>query len=75
MKAAGNLPSFTRPLVARGAEDRMMPPATGHRPPPRATPPVLPLRGVPGRRTLVQLDDPAALVDEIRRFVKDNPLP
>ncbi|MFH8342428.1 alpha/beta fold hydrolase [Streptomyces sp. AM6-12] len=74
LEAAGNLPSFTRPaLVAWGAEDRMMPPATGRRlarllPDSRYV-------EIPGARTLVQLDNPAALVDEIRRFVKDNPLP
>ncbi|MFG3200792.1 alpha/beta fold hydrolase [Streptomyces sp. NPDC048192] len=74
LEAARNLRGFTRPaLVAWGAEDRMMPPATGRR-----------LAGllpnaryveIPGARTLVQLDNPAALTDEIRRFVKDNPLP
>ncbi|GLX54364.1 oxidoreductase [Streptomyces hygroscopicus subsp. hygroscopicus] len=74
LKAAGNLPSFTRPaLVAWGAEDRMMPPDTGRR-----LARLLPASRyveIPGARTLVQLDNPAALVDEVRRFVEDNPLP
>jgi hypothetical protein len=30
---------------------------------------------IPDARTLVQLDNPAALTEEIRRFVKDHPLP
>ncbi|MEW2625498.1 alpha/beta hydrolase [Streptomyces sp. NPDC048106] len=74
LEAAGHLPSFTRPaLVAWGAEDRMMPPETGRR-----------LAGllpdsryveIPDARTLVPLDNPEGLVDEIRRFVEDNPLP
>ncbi|MEU2711362.1 alpha/beta hydrolase [Streptomyces sp. NPDC007205] len=74
LEAARNLPGFTRPaLVAWGAEDRMMPHATGRR-----------LAGllpnaryveIPDARTLVQLDNPAALTEEIRRFVKDHPLP
>ncbi|SFY52977.1 alpha/beta fold hydrolase [Streptomyces sp. F-1] len=74
LRAAGNLPSFTRPaLVAWGAEDRMMPPATGRR-----------LAGllpnsryveIADARTLVPLDNPAALTDEIRRFVAEHPLP
>ncbi|GGW70891.1 oxidoreductase [Streptomyces lucensis JCM 4490] len=72
LEAAGNLPSFTRPaLVAWGAEDRMMPPATGRR-----------LAGllpnsryveIPDSRTLVPLDNPEALVREIRRFVREHP--
>ncbi|MFF7355804.1 MULTISPECIES: alpha/beta fold hydrolase [Streptomyces] len=73
-EAARNLPRFTRPaLVAWGAEDRMMPPETGRRlagllPNARYT-------EIPDARTLVQLDNPAALTEEIRRFVKDHPLP
>ncbi|MFF4569475.1 alpha/beta fold hydrolase [Streptomyces sp. NPDC001410] len=74
VKAAGNLPSFTRPaLVAWGAEDRMMPPATGRR-----LAELLPdarYVEIPDARTLVQLDNPAALTAEIRRFVKKHPLP
>ncbi|MFE1312814.1 alpha/beta fold hydrolase [Streptomyces sp. NPDC058755] len=74
VKAAGNLPSFTRPaLVAWGAEDRMMPPATGRR-----LAELLPdarYVEIPDARTLVQLDNPAALTAEIRRFVKEHPLP
>ncbi|ANP51346.1 pimeloyl-ACP methyl ester carboxylesterase [Streptomyces griseochromogenes] len=74
VKAARNLPSFTRPaLVAWGAEDRMMPPATGRRLAellPRAR-----YVEIPDARTLVQLDNPAALTAEIRRFVKEHPLP
>jgi len=74
LKAAGNLPSFTRPaLIAWGAEDRMMPPATGRR-----LAQLLPdsrYVEIPDSRTLVPLDNPAALTDEIRRFVKENPLP
>ncbi|WP_199572587.1 alpha/beta fold hydrolase [Streptomyces murinus] len=74
LEAADHLPRYTRPaLVAWGAEDRMMPPATGRR-----LARLLPRSRyveIPGARTLVQLDNPTALVDEIRRFVKDNPLP
>ncbi|MEV6292953.1 alpha/beta hydrolase [Streptomyces sp. NPDC051896] len=74
LEAARKLPEFTRPaLVAWGAEDRMMPPATG-----RGLAELLPdarYVEIPDARTLVQLDNPAALAEEIRRFVKDNPLP
>jgi pimeloyl-ACP methyl ester carboxylesterase len=74
LKAAANLPSFTRPaLVAWGAEDRMMPPATGRR-----LAELLPdarYVEIPDARTLIQLDNPAALAEEIRVFVKDHPLP
>ncbi|GHE06303.1 alpha/beta fold hydrolase [Streptomyces alanosinicus] len=74
LRAARNLPGFTRPaLVAWGAEDRMMPPATGRR-----LAELLPNARyveIPDARTLVQLDNPAALSDEIRRFVRDHPLP
>ncbi|WP_369362512.1 alpha/beta fold hydrolase [Streptomyces sp. CG4] len=74
LQAARNLPEFTRPaLVAWGAEDRMMPPATGRR-----LAELLPnarYAEIPNARTLVQLDNPAALTEEIRRFVKDHPLP
>ncbi|MFF7969855.1 alpha/beta fold hydrolase [Streptomyces sp. NPDC007905] len=74
VRAAGNLRSFTRPaLVAWGAEDRMMPPATGRR-----LAELLPdarYVEIPDARTLVQLDNPTALTEEIRRFVKEHPLP
>ncbi|MEU5535653.1 alpha/beta hydrolase [Streptomyces sp. NPDC020362] len=74
VEAARNLPGFTRPvLVAWGAEDRMMPPATGRR-----LAELLPNARyveIPDARTLVQLDNPAALTAEIRRFVKEHPLP
>ncbi|MEU0007930.1 alpha/beta hydrolase [Streptomyces sp. NPDC006314] len=73
LKAAENLPSFTRPaLVAWGAEDRMMPPATGRRLA-RLLPKARYVE-IPDARTLVQLDNPTALTEEIRRFVKENPL-
>lgn len=74
LRAAERLPSFTRPaLVAWGAEDRMMPPATGRR-----LAELLPdcrYVEIPDARTLVPLDNPTALTAEIRRFVKENPLP
>ncbi|MEU7042090.1 alpha/beta hydrolase [Streptomyces varsoviensis] len=60
-------------MVAWGAEDRMMPPATGRRlaallPRGRYTP-------IPDARTLVPLDNPVALAAEVRRFMKENPPP
>lgn len=74
VEAARNLPSFTRPaLVAWGAEDRMMPPATGRR-----LAELLPgarYVEIPDARTLVQFDNPAALTAELRRFIAENPLP
>ena len=74
VKAAGNLPSFTRPaLVAWGAEDSMMPPATGRR-----LAELLPngrYVEIPDARTLVSFDNPAALTAELRGFVKEHPLP
>ncbi|MFB7632232.1 alpha/beta fold hydrolase [Streptomyces sp. NPDC056149] len=74
LKAAENLPSFTRPaLVAWGAEDRMMPLTTGRR-----LAELLPNARyveIPNARTLVQIDNPAALTDEIRHFIKEHPLP
>ncbi|HZF89139.1 alpha/beta hydrolase [Streptomyces sp.] len=74
LKAAENLSSFTRPaLVAWGAEDRMMPSATGRR-----LAELLPnarYAEIPGARTLVPFDNPDALTAELRRFVKENPLP
>ncbi|MFD5710464.1 alpha/beta fold hydrolase [Streptomyces pharetrae] len=74
LKAAENLPSFTRPaLVAWGAEDRMMPPATGRR-----LAELLPdarYVEIPDARTLVPFDNPGALTAELRRFVEENPLP
>ncbi|MGY4962377.1 alpha/beta fold hydrolase [Streptomyces sp. 900105245] len=74
LEAAGNLRAFTRPaLVAWGAEDRMMPPATGRRL--AALLPDSRYVEIPDARTLVQLDNPAALTAEIRRFVEEHPLP
>ncbi|MFD7298568.1 alpha/beta fold hydrolase [Streptomyces sp. NPDC059897] len=74
LRAAGNLPSFTRPaLIAWGAEDRMMPPDTGRRL--AALLPNARYVEIPDARTLVQFDNPAALTAELRRFVKENPLP
>jgi pimeloyl-ACP methyl ester carboxylesterase len=74
LAAAAKLPSFTRPaLVAWGAEDRMMPPATGRR-----LAELLPdarYVEIPDARTLIPFDNPAALTAELRRFVKENPLP
>ncbi|NKQ23135.1 alpha/beta fold hydrolase [Streptomyces galbus] len=74
VRAAENLRSFTRPaLVAWGAEDRMMPPATGRR-----LAELLPHARyveIPDARTLVPFDNPAALVAELRRFVEEHPLP
>ncbi|TVZ83265.1 hypothetical protein FB157_123129 [Streptomyces sp. BK340] len=52
---------------------RMMPHATGRR-----LAELLPdarYVEIPDARTLVQLDNPAALTAEIRRFVKEHPLP
>jgi pimeloyl-ACP methyl ester carboxylesterase len=74
LRAAQQLSVFDRPaLVAWGAEDRMMPPATGRR---LAQ---LLLQGryveIPGARTLVQLDNLDALAVELRRFIKDTPAP
>ncbi|MER7495196.1 alpha/beta fold hydrolase [Streptomyces pharetrae] len=63
LKAAENLPSFTRPaLVAWGAEDRVMPPATGRR-----LAELLPdarYVEIPDARTLVPFDNPGALTAE-----------
>ncbi|MEV8593481.1 alpha/beta hydrolase [Streptomyces sp. NPDC052012] len=74
VKAAQNLPSFNRPaLVAWGAEDRMMPPATGRR-----LAELLPdarYVEIPDARTLVPFDNAAGLTTELRRFAKDHPLP
>ncbi|WP_327263570.1 alpha/beta hydrolase [Streptomyces sp. NBC_01232] len=72
LRAAERLTGFDRPaLVAWGAEDRMMPPATGRR-----LAGLLP-RGryveIPGAGTLVQLDNPGALCAELRRFIGENP--
>ncbi|WP_030408961.1 alpha/beta fold hydrolase [Streptomyces albus] len=73
-KAAANLSSFTRPaLVVWGAEDRMMPSATGRR-----LAQLLPNARyveVPDARTLVPFDNPAGLTAELRRFVEEHPLP
>ncbi|MFF9086413.1 alpha/beta fold hydrolase [Streptomyces sp. NPDC014991] len=74
LEAARNFPSFTRPvLVAWGAEDRMMPPETGRRLA-RLLPDARYVE-IPDARTLVQLDNPGALVTEIRDFVREHPLP
>ncbi|MFB0617644.1 alpha/beta fold hydrolase [Streptomyces sp. AGS-58] len=74
LEAARNFPAFTRPvLVAWGAEDRMMPPETGRRLA-RLLPDARYVE-IPDARTLVQLDNPAALVAEIRDFVGAHPLP
>ncbi|QES50242.1 alpha/beta hydrolase [Streptomyces venezuelae] len=68
LRAAERLPEFRRPaLVAWGAEDRMMPPATGRR-----LAELLP-RGryveIPDARTLIPLDNPGALCAELRAFI------
>ncbi|MBY8888197.1 alpha/beta hydrolase [Streptomyces sp. PTM05] len=72
-QAAGRLREFDRPaLVAWGARDVMMPPATGRR-----LAELLPhgrYVEIPDARTLVQLDNPTALATELRRFVAENPL-
>ncbi|MFD3991980.1 alpha/beta fold hydrolase [Streptomyces sp. NPDC058583] len=73
LKAAEKLREFDRPaLVAWGAEDLMMPPATGRR-----LAELLP-RGryveIPEAGTLVQLDNPGALCAELRAFIKESPI-
>ncbi|WP_329127858.1 alpha/beta fold hydrolase [Streptomyces sp. NBC_01465] len=74
LRAAERLRTFDRPaLVAWGAEDRMMPPATGRR-----LAELLPhgrYVEIPGAATLVQLDNPDVLVAEIRGFIAESPLP
>jgi pimeloyl-ACP methyl ester carboxylesterase len=69
LDAAERLSSFDRPaLVAWAAEDRVMPPAHGHR-----LAEILPrgrLVEIPDSYTLVPLDQPAALADAIGRFVR-----
>ncbi|MFJ6480945.1 MULTISPECIES: alpha/beta fold hydrolase [unclassified Streptomyces] len=71
LEAAEKLADFDRPaLVAWGAEDRMMPPATGRR-----LAELLPQGRyveIPGARTLVQLDNPGALCAELRRFIRET---
>ncbi|MGN9790663.1 alpha/beta fold hydrolase [Streptomyces sp. NPDC054847] len=74
LRAAERLRDFQGPaLVAWGAEDRMMPHETGRR-----LAALLP-RGeyveIPDARTLVQLDNPGALCAELRRFIKESPVP
>ncbi|MFI6640286.1 alpha/beta fold hydrolase [Streptomyces sp. NPDC050504] len=68
LKAAENLAAFDRPaLVAWGAEDRMMPHRTGRR-----LAELLPdgrYVEIPDAGTLVQLDNPSALAEELRRFI------
>ncbi|MEU2131355.1 alpha/beta hydrolase [Streptomyces sp. NPDC018352] len=71
LRAAERLRHFDRPaLVAWGAEDRMMPPETGRR-----LAELLP-RGryveISGAGTLVPMDNPSALADELRRFMKEE---
>lgn len=69
LAAGEKLRGFDRPaLVAWGAEDRMMPLATGRRlaellPQGRFT-------AVPDARTLVPFDNPAALAAELREFIR-----
>ncbi|MQY13703.1 Haloalkane dehalogenase [Streptomyces sp. RB5] len=72
VEAGERLRSFDRPaLVVWGAEDRMMPAATGRR-----LAELLP-RGryveIPDARTLIPLDNPAALAAELRRFIAEHP--
>ncbi|WP_329202020.1 alpha/beta fold hydrolase [Streptomyces sp. NBC_01435] len=71
LRAAERLRHFDRPaLVAWGAEDRMMPPATGRR-----LAELLPQGRyveIPGAGTLVPVDNPAALVGELRRFIGES---
>lgn len=71
LQAAEKLAEFDRPaLVVWGAEDRMMPPATGRR-----LAELLPhgrYVEIPKAGTLVQLDDPGALCAELRRFVRET---
>ncbi|GGS00979.1 alpha/beta fold hydrolase [Streptomyces nojiriensis] len=71
LEAARRLAEFDRPaLVAWGAEDRMMPPATGRR-----LAELLPQGRyveIPGAGTLVQLDNPGALCAELRRFIRES---
>ncbi|GAA1305825.1 alpha/beta hydrolase [Streptomyces sanglieri] len=71
LRAAERLRHFDRPaLVAWGAEDRMMPHMTGRR-----LAELLP-RGryveIPGAGTLVPMDSPAALAQELRRFIQED---
>ncbi|MEU2671126.1 alpha/beta hydrolase [Streptomyces sp. NPDC007164] len=71
LRAAERLRHFDRPaLVAWGAEDRMMPPETGRR-----LAGLLP-RGryveIPEAGTLVPMDNPAALAQELRRFIEEH---
>ncbi|MER6251613.1 alpha/beta hydrolase [Streptomyces sp. NPDC001584] len=69
--AAEKLAEFDRPaLVAWGAQDRMMPPATGRR-----LAELLPhgrYVEIPGAGTLVQVDNPGALCAELRRFIEET---
>ncbi|MFJ2378414.1 alpha/beta fold hydrolase [Streptomyces sp. NPDC087769] len=71
LRAAERLRHFDRPaLVAWGAEDRMMPHKTGRRlaePLPRGRYVEIPEAG-----TLVPMDNPAALAQELRRFIKED---
>ncbi|MGZ9932273.1 alpha/beta fold hydrolase [Streptomyces sp. NC-S4] len=71
LEAAERLAEFDRPaLVAWGAEDRMMPPATGRR-----LAELLPQGRyveIPGAATLVQLDNPGDLCAELRRFIRET---
>ncbi|MFE9487503.1 alpha/beta fold hydrolase [Streptomyces sp. NPDC006641] len=71
LRAAERLRHFDRPaLVAWGAEDRLMPPATGRR-----LAELLPQGRyveIPGAGTLVPVDNPAALVGALRRFIGES---
>ncbi|WP_371615805.1 alpha/beta fold hydrolase [Streptomyces sp. NBC_00454] len=74
LRAAERLRTFDRPaLVVWGAQDRMMPPATGRR-----LAGLLP-RGeyveIPDSRTLISLDNPEALCEALRRFITAHPAP
>ncbi|MFE2287003.1 alpha/beta fold hydrolase [Streptomyces sp. NPDC059443] len=74
LRAAERLRTFDRPaLVAWGAEDLMMPPATGRR-----LAALLP-RGeyveIPDARTLIPFDNPEALCEALRRFIAAHPAP
>ncbi|MFD7531126.1 alpha/beta fold hydrolase [Streptomyces sp. NPDC059849] len=71
LRAAERLRHFDRPaLVAWGAEDRMMPHETGRR-----LAELLP-RGryveIPEAGTLVPMDNPTALAQELRRFIEED---
>ncbi|MGP3998669.1 alpha/beta fold hydrolase [Streptomyces sp. 8N706] len=72
LNAARKLQKFDRRvLIAWGAQDRMMPPATGRR-----LAELLPQGRyveIPDARTLVQLDNAGAVSAELRLFILDTP--